>query len=106
MKQAEAYIKITEDHLTNEERNNITFYVAMYIALMKLGFSTYRAEEVASIDLDSITPDLLFNCAVAVTFVFDKLEKETYRFLDVIAKQPVTTEEVIKHFEEARKNKT
>jgi AIPR protein len=99
MKIVDAYIKSSQANLPSEEKYNLGFHVAMYVAMMKMKRANYRPQDILSMDVESITHEVLSYCVEHVVLVFQELRKNNNRQIDVIAKNKESTQAVIKHFE-------
>lgn len=97
MKQVDAYIKSCPE-LPSEEKNNLKFYTAMYVALRKIGKINYRPTEVAQIDLNAIENQLLENCFNEVTQIFRNYRNRIQKSADVVAKSKDLVTEILEHF--------
>ncbi len=100
MKQVDAYMKSSQANLPAEEKYNLGFHVAMYVVLVKIGKTNYRPVDVANIELDSITPEILSYCLEQAVAVFQQLRKGNNRQVDVLAKNKESTAALLKHFEQ------
>jgi hypothetical protein len=72
IKRVEAYLK-TLTALTAQDRNNLRFYVATYIAWMLTGGVNPTADDLSKIDPAEITDDLLRESANVVSIEYAKL---------------------------------
>ncbi len=98
MKKVEAYMRSKEANLPSEEKYNLVFHVAMYVALVMMGRSNYQPKDIVKIDPDEIVPNILTYCLKQVISVFHRLSKENNRPLDVLAKNKETTNALLKWF--------
>lgn len=98
IKQVDSYMKSEQANLPPEEKYNLVFHVAMYVALSKIRRSKYGPQEIISIDLDSVTPEVLSYCLEQVVSVFHQLRKSSNRQIDVIAKSNESSTAIVKHF--------
>jgi hypothetical protein len=72
VKRVEAYLK-TIGSLTAQDRNNLRFYVAAYVAWMLSGRVDPSADDISKIDPAEITEDLLKDATRVVFQEYDKL---------------------------------
>ena len=100
MKQVDAYIKSDEVKLKlfPEEKHNLRFHLAMFVAFAKLRRTDYRPLDVKKIDLDTITPDFLSYCLNQVVPVFRRMRANSSRLPDTIAKSRDFSQALQDHF--------
>lgn len=85
MKKVDAHIKSCVD-CPSEEKNNLKFYTAMYVALCKLEKLDYHPEEVEKINISNIDEHFLENRFSEVVGIFRKYRNNTKKVADVAAK--------------------
>jgi hypothetical protein len=104
MKQVDTYVKSQTD-LPSDEKYNLVFHVAMYVALSKMRRANYKPQDIVDIDLASITPEFLSYCLKQVTNVFHEIRNRYNRPrpLEVLAKSKDSSNAVLSHFEKTLK---
>ncbi len=104
IKKVDSYMKARRDvNLPSEEKYNLVFHVAMYVALVMMRRSDYLPKDIVKIYPDEITPDILAYCLNQVVSVFHRLSKESNRPIDVLAKNRESTNALLKWFEKTFK---
>jgi hypothetical protein len=101
MKRVDKYIRSSQSSLAIEEKYNISFHVAMYVMLVKLGNTSYQPQDIINTNLESLDNNFLSYCAEQVTLVFQKLKQKMNWPIDAIAKNKESTSALLKHFESA-----
>ncbi len=96
-------MKSREANLPPEEKYNLVFHVAMYVALVMMGRPDYLPKDIVKIYLDEITPDILAYCLKQVISVFHRLRTESNRPIDVLSKNRESTNALLKWFEKTFK---
>ncbi|HLO87312.1 MAG TPA: AIPR family protein [Nostocaceae cyanobacterium] len=96
MKKIDIFIKNLSG-ISSDERNNLKFYTAMYVAIDKIGKSNYTVEEVEKLDVKSIDQVHLSQSIENVRQIFNELRETTQKSADVIAKSKDFVEEILKY---------
>lgn len=96
MKKIDIFIKNLSG-ISSDERNNLKFYTAMYVAIDKIGKSNYTVAEVEKLDVKSIDQVHLSQSIENIRQIFNQLRERTQKSADVIAKSKDFVEEILNY---------
>lgn len=94
MKKVKLYIK-EYNGLNYEEKSNLKFHTAMYVAISKLGKVSYKPEELEKIDLATIDETFLQESFLQVVKIFREHRNRTKKAADVAAKSKDLVKEIL-----------
>lgn len=97
MRKVTTYIKLRGENLL-EERSNLKFHIAMYVAIHRMGKIDYTPKEIAEIDISSIDEQSLEKCFLRVVEIFQNHRAKTKRTADVSAKSKDLVAEILSDF--------
>lgn len=97
MKEVSTYIKTKEEYLS-EERSNLKFHIAMYVAICQIETIDYKPERIEKINVNSIDNQFLEECFLKVVKLFRNHINSTGKTADVAAKSKDLVIDMLKEF--------